>query len=49
MIGRVRERQELEAALAADEAQLIAICGRRRIGVMFVLVLRRRLAWAKTR
>jgi len=28
MIGRVGERQELEASLSASEAQLIAVCGR---------------------
>ena len=27
MIGRVPERQELEASLSVSEAQLIAVCG----------------------
>ena len=37
MIGRTRERQELEAALTADEAQLIAVCGRRRVGKTYLV------------
>ena len=37
MIGRARERQELEAALTADEAQLIAVCGRRRVGKTYLV------------
>ena len=37
MIGRMRERQELEAALASDEAQLIAVCGRRRVGKTYLV------------
>ena len=37
MIGRIRERQELEAALTAEEAQLIAICGRRRVGKTYLV------------
>ena len=37
MIGRVRERQELEASLEADEAQLIAVCGRRRVGKTYLV------------
>ena len=32
MIGRIQERKELEASLSATEAQLIAVCGRRRVG-----------------
>ena len=37
MVGRVRERQELEAALSASEAQLIAVCGRRRVGKTYLV------------
>ena len=37
MIGRTRERLELEAALAAGEAQLIAVCGRRRVGKTYLV------------
>ncbi len=37
MVGRIRERQELEAALSASEAQLIAVCGRRRVGKTYLV------------
>ena len=37
MIGREHERQELEDALTADEAQLIAVCGRRRVGKTYLV------------
>ena len=37
MIGRTNERQELESSLAADEAQLIAVCGRRRVGKTYLV------------
>ena len=37
MIGRMHERQELENALMADEAQLIAVCGRRRVGKTYLV------------
>ena len=37
MVGRIRERQELEASLSADEAQLIAVCGRRRVGKTYLV------------
>ena len=37
MVGRVRERQELEASLSAGEAQLIAVCGRRRVGKTYLV------------
>jgi len=37
MIGRTRERKELLDALSADEAQLIAVCGRRRVGKTYLV------------
>ena len=37
MIGRTHERRELEDALTADEAQLIAVCGRRRVGKTYLV------------
>ena len=37
MIGRIDERRELEASLAADDAQLIAVCGRRRVGKTYLV------------
>ena len=37
MIGRIQERKELEASLSATEAQLIAVCGRRRVGKTFLI------------
>ena len=37
MIGRVQERQALEASLSATEAQLIAVCGRRRVGKTYLV------------
>ena len=37
MVGRIGERQELEASLSADEAQLIAVCGRRRVGKTYLV------------
>ena len=37
MVGRIREQQELEASLSATEAQLIAVCGRRRVGKTFLV------------
>lgn len=37
MIGRARERQELEDSLMAEEAQLIAVCGRRRVGKTYLV------------
>ena len=37
MIGRKDEKMRLEAALSKDEAQLIAVYGRRRIGKTFLV------------
>lgn len=37
MVGRTKERQELEDALSSDEAQLIAVCGRRRVGKTYLV------------
>ena len=37
MIGRIQERQELEASLSATEAQLIAVCGRRCVGKTYLV------------
>ena len=37
MIGRIQERKELEASLSATEAQLIAVCGRRRVGKTYLV------------
>lgn len=37
MVGRVSECRELKMALEADEAQLIAVCGRRRIGKTYLV------------
>ena len=37
MIGRIQERKELEASLLATEAQLIAVCGRRRVGKTYLV------------
>lgn len=37
MIGRKNEQKRLKAALTKDEAQLVAVYGRRRIGKTFLV------------
>ena len=37
MIGRMREQRELLATLERDEAQLVAVCGRRRVGKTYLV------------
>ena len=34
MIGRIEEKRQLQQLLSADEAQFVAVFGRRRIGKM---------------
>ena len=37
MIGRIEEKRQLQQLLTADEAQFVAVFGRRRIGKTFLI------------